>query len=36
MRLLLSDADLWQIVDQHFCLDFELARQFVNADLIWV
>jgi hypothetical protein len=34
VRLLLVDANLRQIVDQHLGLDFEFAGQFVNSDLI--
>ena len=34
MRLLLGDADLRQVVDQHLGLDLEFPRQFVDADLI--
>ena len=36
MRFLFVDADLGKIVDQHLGLDFELAGQFVDSDLICV
>ncbi len=34
VRLLFSDADFRQIVDQYLGLDLELSRQFVDANLI--
>jgi len=34
MRLLVVDADLGQVVDQHLGLDLEFSRQFVDANLI--
>jgi len=36
VRLLLSDADLGQVVDQNFRFDLEFPREFVNSDLIGV
>lgn len=36
MRLLLGDAYLREIIDQHFGLNFEFAGQFVNPDLVCV
>ena len=36
MRLLFSDTDFRQILDEHFGLDFKLARQLVDSDLSWV
>jgi hypothetical protein len=34
MRFFLGNAGFRQIVDDGFCLDLELASQFVNSDLI--
>jgi len=34
VRLFLCDADLGQIINQHLGLDFQLAGQFINSDLI--
>ena len=34
VRLLLGDADLRQVLDQNFCFDLQLSRQFVDSDLI--
>jgi hypothetical protein len=36
VRLLLRDADLGQVVDQHLRLDLKLPREFVDSDLIGV
>lgn len=33
MRLLFRDADFRQILDEHLGLDFELARQLIDANL---
>jgi hypothetical protein len=34
VRLLFGDADLRQVLDQNFCFDLQLSRQFVDSDLI--
>jgi hypothetical protein len=34
VRLLFLDADLRQVVDQHFGLDLEFPCQFIDANLI--
>jgi len=36
VRLLVRDADLWQVINQDFGLDLEFSGQLVNADLIWI
>ena len=36
VRLLFGDADLGEEVDQDFRLDLQLAREFVNSNLIRV
>jgi len=36
VRFLFGDADLRQVVDQHFRLDLEFPREFVDPDLISV
>jgi hypothetical protein len=36
VRFLFRDADLGQIIDQHFGLDFQLTGQFIDSDLIRV
>jgi hypothetical protein len=36
VRLLLSDADLGQVVDQHLRFDLKFPREFVDPDLISV
>jgi len=36
VRLLVRDADLWQVIKQDFGLDFEFSGQLVDADLIWI
>jgi len=36
VRLLFTDADLRQKVDQDFGLDFKLSRQFIDSDLVRV
>jgi hypothetical protein len=34
VRLLVLDADLRQVVDQHLGLDLEFPRQFIDTNLI--
>jgi hypothetical protein len=34
VRLLFGDADFRQVLDQNFCFDLQLSRQFVDSDLI--
>jgi len=34
VRLFFRDADLWQVLDQHFGLDLKFPGQLVNSDLI--
>jgi hypothetical protein len=36
VRLLLCDADLGQVVDQHLRFDLKFPREFVDSDLIGV
>jgi hypothetical protein len=35
VRLLVRDADLRQVFDQHLGFDLEFPCQFVDADLNW-
>jgi hypothetical protein len=34
VRLLLGDADLRQVLDQHLGLNFKLASELINSDLV--
>jgi hypothetical protein len=36
VRLLVRDADLWQVIDQDLGLDLEFSGQLIDADLIWI
>jgi len=33
VSFLFGNADLWQVLDQDFCLDLQFPREFVDADL---
>jgi hypothetical protein len=36
VRLLVLDADLRQVIDQHLGLYLEFSGQFIDADLVWI